>query len=233
MRFRYSDALINHFPQTVGGLISGLGLTNGPTPDLLKERFLAEQQAVLAKIGETPLSDLPSLAAWRQTFRQFGVNPTKTRCAPEALLRRLTKQGDIPSINTLVDIGNLISIRYAMPVAVFDTRSVQGPITVDLATGSEHFIELGSDEVIHPEPGEVVFADETGMVVARRWCWRQSIESAAQAETTNVIICIEAQHEEGLGDATQGVADLLSLLKEFAGGTYESAILSSATGTVL
>ena len=39
------------------------------------------------------------------------------RSAAEALLRRLTKQGSIPSINTLVDIGNLVSIRYALPVA--------------------------------------------------------------------------------------------------------------------
>ena len=29
--------------------------------------------------------------------------------------------GDIPSINTLVDIGNLVSIRYVLPIAIVDT----------------------------------------------------------------------------------------------------------------
>ncbi len=53
------------------------------------------------------LSELPTLSAWRQAFRRFGANPTKHRSAAEALLRRLQK-GDIPGINTLVDIGNLV-----------------------------------------------------------------------------------------------------------------------------
>jgi DNA/RNA-binding domain of Phe-tRNA-synthetase-like protein len=46
-------------------------------------------------------------------FTRFGAKPTQYRCAAEALLRRLAKHGDISPINTLVDIGNLVSIRYA------------------------------------------------------------------------------------------------------------------------
>ena len=169
-------------------------------------------------------------AHWRQVFRQFGVNPTKTRSAPEALLRRLTKAGAIPNINTLVDIGNLISIRYAMPVAVCDTRHVQGPITVHLADGSERYTELGSSELLHPEPGEVVFTDETGLVVARRWCWRQSAESAAQVDTTQVIIAIEAQHADGRAHVDAAVTEMLALLNEFAGGEFETKILDKTDG---
>lgn len=230
MHFRYSDALITQFPLTVGGLIRAVNLNNGPTPEELRERYRTEQQAALDRVGDSPLSELPSLAAWRQAFRQFGVNPTRTRCAPEALLRRLTKQGDVPSINTLVDIGNLVSIRYALPVAIFDTRDVRGTIIVDFANGTERFRELGSDQVIHPEQGEVVFADDTGMVVARRWCWRQGAESAASADTQQAVICIESQHENGLQDTTEGLRDLLELLNLYAGGEYQSAVLSRETG---
>lgn len=227
IHFQYAPGIFELFPATVGGVIVGRGLQNGSTPPTLASRFADEQQAVLARLGTTPLSDLPSLAAWRQVFRQFGVNPTKTRSAPEALLRRLTKAGALPSINTLVDIGNLISIRYAMPVAVFDTRQLQGAITVHLADGSERYTELGSSELLHPDPGEVVFSDETGLVVARRWCWRQSAESAAQGGTTNVVIAIEAQHAEGRVHVHVALEEMLSLLREFAGGEYESAILDT------
>lgn len=230
MLFRYSDELINQFPMTVGGLISVQGVTNGEASASLQNAYADAQQAVIAKIGDTPLSDLPSLNAWRQTFRQFGVNPTKTRSAPEALLRRLTKQGNIPPINTLVDIGNLVSIRYALPVAIFDTQHVQGTVTVDFAKGTERFTQLGQDTPVPPEAGEVVFADKTGMVIANRWCWRQSAESAAQAKTTNALICIEAQHEGGLEDVQNGLEDLLQLLKEHAGGEFRSSILSRETG---
>ena len=70
----------------------------------------------------------------------------------------MQKKGDIPSINCLVDIGNLVSIRYALPVAIFDLRGVSGTICVRLATGDERFTELGSDEIVHPPPGEVIFS---------------------------------------------------------------------------
>jgi DNA/RNA-binding domain of Phe-tRNA-synthetase-like protein len=126
------------------------------------------------------LSQIPALAAWRSAFRGFDVDPTQYRSASESLLRRLPKKGDIPSINLLVDLGNLVSIRYALPVAVFDTRALQGAVSVHFANGSERYTTLGQSEVDHPEPGEVVFSDETGLVIARRWCWRQSDQSAAQ-----------------------------------------------------
>ena len=162
---------------------------------------------------------LPSLAAWRSAFRRFGVNPTKYRSAAEALLRRLTKKGDIPSINTLVDIGNLVSIRYALPVAMFDVRDVVDGITVRFADGHERFVELGNDAVLHPEPGEVVFTDATDMVVARRWCWRQSAESASRSDTTDLIVTVESQHPGGRADIEAAVADLEMLLSQYAGGS--------------
>ncbi|MBZ0298152.1 MAG: hypothetical protein K8J31_00315, partial [Anaerolineae bacterium] len=210
----------------VGGVILAEGMHNGPSAAALQQVFVAEQQAVVARIGDTPLSELPALAAWRRAFSKFGVKPTQYRSACEALLRRLTKKGDIPSINTLVDIGNIVSIRYALPVAVFDTRLLKGPLTVHFADGSERFTELDSDEVMHPEVGEVVFSDETKRVYARRWCWRQSAESAAQDDTVDAIITFEAQHDGGRGDVEQARDDLLTLLQEYAGGEFNPTILS-------
>ncbi len=114
---------------------------------------------MLYQIGAQPLSEIPSLAAWRAAFRLFGVDPTKYRSAAEALLRRLTKKGDIPSISALVDLCNLVSIRYALPVAAFDARALSGALTVRFAAGDEAFTAHDSPEPEHPEPGEVIFAD--------------------------------------------------------------------------
>ena len=124
-------------------------------------------------------------------------------------------------------MGNLVSMRYALPIAIFDTRDLTGILSVKFADGSERYTELGSDEVKHPEVGEVVFVDESGLVFARRWCWRQSYQSAAQASTENVLITIEAQHDEGHEDVEQAMRDLLDLLTAFAGGDYQSALLDA------
>jgi DNA/RNA-binding domain of Phe-tRNA-synthetase-like protein len=225
--FQYSQEIIEQFPEVAGGIIVAKGMKNGPTPDALNAAFTAEQQAVMARIGETPLSELPPLAAWRRAFSKFGVKPTQYRSAAEALLRRLTKQGDIPSINTLVDIGNLVSIRYGIPVAVVDMRGFVGGITVHFADGSEQFIELDANEIEHPESGEVVFTDERKIVIARRWCWRQSAESAAREDTVDAVITFESQHMGGQQDVARAGEDLLALLREYAGGEYTMTILTA------
>jgi DNA/RNA-binding domain of Phe-tRNA-synthetase-like protein len=223
--FQYDPEIINRYPSIVGGVIYAQDMTNGPTPPQLQAAFEAEQQATLQRIGETPLSQLPSLAAWRGAFRAFGVEPTQYRSAAESLLRRLTKKGDIPSINTLVDLCNLVSIRYALPSAVFDTRAINGTLTVHFANGSERYTTLGQDEIDHPEVGEVVFSDDTELVMARRWCWRQSEQSAAQPDTTSAIITIEAHHASAQRDIEAALQDLLALLKTYAGGTFVSGVL--------
>ncbi len=204
-------------------------MTGGPTPPGLVETFHAEQQAAIARIGETPLSEIPSLAAWRRAFSAFGVQPTQYRSAAEALLRRLTKKGDIPNINLLVDLGNLVSIRYALPVAVFDRRGITGTLTVRFATGSEHFSDLGGSESDRPEPGEVIFADESEQVSARRWCWRQSEPSSSRADTTEVLITVEGHHATAEQDVRAALADLQTLLATYTpAAKIQAAVLSPA-----
>jgi DNA/RNA-binding domain of Phe-tRNA-synthetase-like protein len=224
--FQYHPDILERFPSIIGGVILARDMQNGPSPDALLTDYTVEQQAVIARIGNTPLSELPSIAAWRSGFRAFGVEPTQYRCAAEALLRRLTKKGDIPSINTLVDIGNLVSIRYGLPVAVIDTRALSGAITVHFADGTERFLPLGETEVEHPEVGEVIFSDPTGLCAARRWCWRQSDAIAARETTTDAIITIEALHDSGRADIEAAMADVISLMERYAGGTYTSGVLS-------
>ena len=226
--FRYSAPLCERYPQVVGGVMLARGMRNGPTPEPLLAAYQAEQQATLGRIGETPLSQIEALAAWRGVFRGFGIDPTQYRSAAEALARRLTKKGDIPSINALVDLGNLVSIRYTLPVALFDLRAIEGPVTVRFAEGAERYTTLGEREVEHPAPGEVVFTDATGLVIARRWCWRQSETSAVQADTTDALITVEAHHTDGRAAVEAALRDLGELLGAYAGGSVTAAILDAA-----
>jgi DNA/RNA-binding domain of Phe-tRNA-synthetase-like protein len=226
--FRYAPEILARYPSVVGGVMLASGLSNGPSPDALSGEYAVEHAAVRERIGETPLSKIPSLAAWRGVFRGFGLDPTQYRGAAEALLRRLTKKGEIPSVNTLVDIGNLVSIRYALPVALFDLRATSGTITVRFASGDERYTtlnEAGEAQPAHPEPGEVIFTDEMGLVIARRWCWRQSDESAMRDDSTHALVTVEAHHEGSRADATAALADLQSLLRRYASGEYATAIL--------
>ncbi len=226
--FGYAPEICERFPTIRGGAALVRGADNGPSPAPLVAVYRAEQQAMRSRIGATPLSEIASLAAWRQAFRAFGVDPTKYRSAAEALLRRLTKKGDIPSINLLVDIGNFISVRHAVPVAVFDLAGFAGSLTVRTARGDESFTDLGAVEPVHPDPGEVVFADEDAVVAARRWCWRQSEQSAARHGTTDVLVTVESHHDNG-ETVTAALDDLGRLAAVYVpGAELSTSVLSPA-----
>ena len=210
--FAYDRNVAETYPGIRAGLVHATGLANGPSSPELLEEYRAEQRAAAERLSATALADLPSIVAWRRAFTAFGAKPTQYRNAAEALLRRLDKHGDIPSISTLVDLGNLVSIRHAMPVAVFDRAHVAGSITVRFAEGTEPFTDLGSSETVTPEPGEVVFVDEEGVVCARRWCWRQSAQSATGPATTEALLVVEGQHDAAGQDVEAAARDLVALL---------------------
>ena len=233
--FAYDLAIVERFPTIRAGIVHATGLTNGPSPPELLDEYLAEQRSVFERLEGTPIADLPQISAWRRVFAGFGARPTRHRNAAESLLRRLTKRGDLPTINTLVDIGNLVSIRHTMPVAAFDLADVSGPITVSFASGTEPFYELGASTATHPDPGEVAFVDDSGVVCARRWCWRQSAGSATGPATSEALFVVEGHHETASQDARSAAADLGSLLASYQpGGRLTTYLLSPenlGTGT--
>ena len=76
--FQYHPDILSQFPAVVGGFLVAHNMINGPSPDNLKQIYFQEQQSVLARIGEKPLSEIETLAAWRSAFRSFGVNQPGT-----------------------------------------------------------------------------------------------------------------------------------------------------------
>ncbi len=231
--FGYDPVLFERFPALTTGVIGASGLSNGPTPQELTDEYGAAQAEVAARLADEPIAEIPSITAWRRAFTACGVKPTQHRVAAEALLRRLHKQGDVPSINTLVDLANLVSIRYAMPVAVFDQAEVTGATTVRLAKGDERFTDLGAADPVPPELDEVIFVDESGIVSARRWCWRQSAQSATGPSTTDALITIEGLHESAKSDIVAALDDLHLLLARFQPqASFSAQLLDSSTQVV-
>ena len=104
------------------------------------------------------------------------------------------------------------------------TVNTMRAISQDVLGGPEVLREV---RVERPEPGEVIFADDVGMVLARRWCWRQNAQSAAQADTTSAIITVEAHHDRAHADIEAALKDLTELVRKYAGGRLATGVLSA------
>ncbi len=213
--FSYHADVIERYPTIRAGVVHATGLSNGPSPAALQDEFRTQQAVSRSAMEGRSMAEVPSIAAWRRAFSSFGVKPTQYRNAAEALLRRLVKRGDIPSINLLVDIANLVAVRYALPVAAFDQAHVAGSTQVCFAEGSEQFTDLGSGRVVSPRPGEVVFVDQAGLVSARRWCWRQSRQSATGPQTVEALFTVEGHHDRAADDVAAASNDISRLLGRY------------------
>ena len=75
----------------------------------------------------------------------------------------------------------------------------------------------------------MIFTDDGGQVVARRWCWSQSEQSAARLDTTDMLITVEAHHSTGRRDIEAALKDLQELLTTYAGNNYVSGIVDAST----
>ncbi|MEP7762432.1 phenylalanine--tRNA ligase beta subunit-related protein [Sanguibacter sp. 25GB23B1] len=80
----------------------------------------------------------------------------------------------------------------ADPLKRAETKSRALPRFVR-ATGTEVFDTTadGADVVEHPEPGEVVWCDATG-VTCRRWNWRQGRRTRLREDTTSALFVLDA-----------------------------------------
>jgi DNA/RNA-binding domain of Phe-tRNA-synthetase-like protein len=222
MQFSHSNALWLAFPELVAGVIHADGIHDRVHFDDAIARHTARAKAQIERRTE---SDLPAIQAWRRAFQRMGLKPTQYRCASEALLRRLRKEGDLPRLHPLVNLCNAISVAHAIPVAGLDLAHVGGNLQVRHASGSEDYLSFGGEHE-HPEPNEVTFADDAGRSHARRWTNRQSALSAIQPSTSRVLIVAEALHDGAAHDVREVVATLEHELQTIWGLNTRSAILS-------
>ena len=90
--------------------------------DLFKKSKQEEIRKRIRSLDD--VRDLPIIRAYRDFYWKVGIDPTKTRPAAEALVRRIVGGKELPTINTLVDSYNLASIDTMVSIAAFDLSKV-------------------------------------------------------------------------------------------------------------
>lgn len=224
MYFLHSPQVRAEHPALVAGLLYAEGVHGEPRAELPLADLLGRARQRLA--GGTE-AGFPEIQAWRRAFTRMGLAPTRYRCAAESLLRRLRTGGDLPRVHPLVDLGNAVSVAYAIPVGILDTARCGGGIEVRHARGDERYLTLGGVEE-QPDPGEVIFADPLGRAHARRWTNRQSGWSAVRDDTSTILVVVEAMHDSAARDVPRLLDTLAGELHRGWGVSSRTALLTPA-----
>jgi DNA/RNA-binding domain of Phe-tRNA-synthetase-like protein len=213
---KFSQEVLDAFPGICvaeGDIRSVRIATESPGIETLKREVIREIQS---RYSLEQVRNEPVFRAYRDFFWSVGVDPTKTRPASEALVRRILSGGALPGINTAVDAYNLASVRSGIPIAAFDADTLAGALTLRFSREGERFLGIGMERPVVLKKNQVIMTDMEQIIAM--YPYRDSDETKVTPTTQNIriITCgVPRIEREQLIEAYKLCA---GYLKEYAGG---------------
>jgi len=183
---------------------------------------------VRAQLQLEHIAEEPRINAWREAYRAFGAKPSEFRSSVEAMARRALRGDPLPSINALVDIGNVISLKYLVPAGGHAIDLLTDDIELRFATGQETFVPFGApdSDVEHPLAGEIVFV-EGDVVLTRRWTWRQANHTLTLPETRAIEFNVDGLPPVTRREIQDACAEVAELIQRCGGNDLREVIVAT------
>jgi lysyl-tRNA synthetase class 2 len=218
-RIGIAPEVFEMFPGYVRHVLIAGNADNFGEPDELKDMLNLAQEALRSDESFADLKLHPRIASWRDAFGKFGINPNQCPPSTANLIKRVRSGKNLPYINKLVCIFNIISMKYVLPAGGDDLDKVAGDVLLGPATGDEAYVPLGSSgPVERPKPGEIILFDTGNLdVFCRAWCWKNGDRSRIEASTRSVAINIDALPPVTADDGARASEETATLVSRFCG----------------
>lgn len=190
MKFIVDKSFFEKVDNACFGVIIARNIDNTKTNSAIQEMLKNEVNEVAEKYKDVKVKELPEIVLYREAFKKVDINPNKFMCSIEALVSRTVKSQFVPNINTLVDLGNALSLKYNVPLGVHDIDKFAGDIELRFANENDTFIPFGSQEYDNPPAGELVYVSGNE-VKTRKWAWRQGEKSKIDENIKNAFIPLD------------------------------------------
>jgi DNA/RNA-binding domain of Phe-tRNA-synthetase-like protein len=224
LSYSISDEIFSQFPEYVRGVVLAYGVKNTESSPHLIGMLRAAEASVRERLNLADLIDHPRIASWREAFRSVGIKPSEFRASIEAMARRALRHQELPSINALVDIGNIVSLRRLLPIGAHAIDLISHDIVLCQAAGEEEYVPFGSEEIEHPDSGEIILK-EGNIVLTRRWSWRQGSHTLTLPTTTAVEFNVDGLLPVTRAEVEEICRELMGMVQTFCGGQIRFDIL--------
>ncbi len=223
MTFSIDPQIFERHPALRVGLIVVRGADNAIVHSEIIPLLRAAEAQVRSSLQAETFKEHPHIAAWQEAHKKFGNNPNRDQPSVQALVKRVVKGGELPSINSLVDLYNIISITHLLTAGGEDLDRTIGDIRLTLSAASEEFFEIGSVTADPPLLGEVIYRDDQG-VICRKFNWREGDRTKLTNQTENAVLVVESLIDDG--SLEKSLQELENLVQQFCGGSLKKYILS-------
>lgn len=163
------------------------------------------------------IKDISGIQATRAAYRAAGKAPSRYRPACEQLARRVLQGKELYRVNTIVDLMNLVSLRFGYSTAALDADHVVGK-DIELGIGHEG------------EPYEAIGRGTLNIAALPTYRDAQGAFATPTSDSTRTMLSLDTSHVlviingfDGNEDTIRAATDYsVELLKEFADlGEYE------------
>jgi len=226
MKLTIDKSVLEMFPALKIGVLVAKNIDNSKENKELQQETRDIELHVRNNFELQTLVDFLPVKDWRDAYSKFGAKPKTFKNSIETLMRRVLKGDNLPDINTVVNLYNMISIKHILPAGGDDIDKLDGDITLTIAKGGESFTLLGSRKQETAERGEVIYRDDKE-VLCRRWNWRECDKTKMIPETKNVMIVLEVLASVSKEKLEQALQELKEKAKKYLSAECETFILDS------
>ena len=156
------------------------------------------------------IKDMSTIRATREAYKKCGKDPSRYRPSGEALCRRILRGLPLYQIDTLVDLINLVSIRYGYSIGGFDADKIAGDsLVLGIGKAGEPYEGIGRGEL--NIEGMPVYRDAVGGIGTPT---SDHERTKLGLKTTRLLTIINGYSgKDGLQDASDYMVELI---KEYA-----------------
>jgi DNA/RNA-binding domain of Phe-tRNA-synthetase-like protein len=187
MQLQLDETLKTRIAGVTFGMVTIHGVTVRESDERLWEQIKILSQRLASEFSLDRLSENERIAAVRSLQKSFGFDPTRYRPSSESLLRRVLKGQGLYQINTAVDVNNLCSLEFLLPMCSYDLRNVVGQVRVRIGKAGEEYPGIGR-QVFQAE-NKVIIADDSGIMGSTV---SDSERTKVSTETADILLAIYA-----------------------------------------
>ena len=220
MNISLNPAITRQINQFKIGLIHYNKIIVEQSPQMIKGRMQLFQESLYFDLQDGAINERPTIAEWRSIWKTLGTDANRYRHSAESLLRRVNKQNYISPLNSAVDLNNFFSLRYELPIGIYDVAHLKGDI--DISVGKED----ASYEGLNGRPIQLTnmvhCADANGAFGSP---YVDSIRTAVTETSTNALQIFYLRPSLSLEDSEKLLSASANMFTQITGGDYKVAVL--------